>query len=141
MHTPGGAMEIVLGIIALEYGLITETVFVAIVFAAAVSSIVMGPLLSYSLAKRKKIGVLEFFSRNAVVANLKDASRDAAIERLCGIAAEQESIAADEKLGTGRSVPRTCIGRTAMEEGIAAPTCACHSSKGRLWCLAHRSQG
>jgi len=43
---PGGAMEIVVGALALELELISETVFVAIVFAALASSIVAGPLVA-----------------------------------------------------------------------------------------------
>ncbi len=45
LFVPGGAMEIVVGILALELGLIGETVFVAIVFAALLSSIIVGPLM------------------------------------------------------------------------------------------------
>ncbi|MBN1541191.1 cation:proton antiporter, partial [candidate division KSB1 bacterium] len=42
-HTPGGMMEIVVALMALEAGLITPQVFVAIVFSAVFSSIIMGP--------------------------------------------------------------------------------------------------
>ena len=45
--TPGGAMEIVVGTLALELGLISEVVFVAIVFAALISSITVGPLMAW----------------------------------------------------------------------------------------------
>lgn len=48
IFTPGGAMEIVVGALALEMELITETVFVAIVFAALISSILVGPVLAWS---------------------------------------------------------------------------------------------
>jgi Kef-type K+ transport system membrane component KefB len=41
-HTPGGEMQIVVGMLALEYGLITEPVFVAIVFGAVASSLTLG---------------------------------------------------------------------------------------------------
>ena len=46
VFVPGGAMEIVVGALALELQLISETVFVAIVFAALLSSIVVGPLIA-----------------------------------------------------------------------------------------------
>lgn len=51
---PGGAMEIVVGTLALELRLITETVFVAIVFAALVSSIIVGPLIAW---RARKLGL------------------------------------------------------------------------------------
>ncbi len=44
---PGGAMEIVVGTLALELELINETVFVAIVFSALVSSVMVGPLVGW----------------------------------------------------------------------------------------------
>ena len=44
---PGGAMEIVVGLLALEVGLIARPTFVAIVFAAIVSSIAVGPLFAW----------------------------------------------------------------------------------------------
>jgi Kef-type K+ transport system membrane component KefB len=45
VFTPGGAMEIVVGALALELELIDQRVFVAIVFAALISSITAGPLV------------------------------------------------------------------------------------------------
>jgi Kef-type K+ transport system membrane component KefB len=44
---PGGAMEIVVATLALELRLISQTTFVAIVFAALASSIVAGPLIGW----------------------------------------------------------------------------------------------
>jgi len=51
IFVPGGAMEIVVAALALELGLIADRVFVAVVFAALVSSIVAGPLVGWQ-AKR-----------------------------------------------------------------------------------------
>jgi Kef-type K+ transport system membrane component KefB len=47
-HTPGGEMQIVIGILALEYRVITQSVFVAITIAAVLSSIVLGPWLKWA---------------------------------------------------------------------------------------------
>ena len=44
-----GAMEIILGIIALENGLINERVFVSLVILALVTSMASGPLMKWSL--------------------------------------------------------------------------------------------
>jgi len=46
-HIAGGTMEIVVGMLALEYGLIKEPLFIAIVFGAVLSSIIMAPWLSH----------------------------------------------------------------------------------------------
>ncbi|HEY5745748.1 MAG TPA: cation:proton antiporter [Chryseolinea sp.] len=47
-----GAMEIILGIIALENGLINEKVFVSLVIMALITSMTSGPLMKWSLARK-----------------------------------------------------------------------------------------
>jgi Kef-type K+ transport system membrane component KefB len=47
IFTPGGAMEIVVATLALELELIGQVIFVAIVFAALLSSILAGPLIGF----------------------------------------------------------------------------------------------
>lgn len=47
-HTPGGEMHIVVSLIALSFGLLSKELFVAIVFAAILSSIINGPWLALS---------------------------------------------------------------------------------------------
>lgn len=47
-----GAMEIILGLIALENGLINETVFVSLVIMALITSMTSGPLMKLSLRHR-----------------------------------------------------------------------------------------
>lgn len=54
-HTPGGMMEIVVAVLALENRLITQEIFVAIVFAAVISSMLAGPWMSWVM-KRKGAG-------------------------------------------------------------------------------------
>lgn len=49
-----GAMEIILGILALEFGLIQEKVFVALVIMALVTSVSSAPLMNLFLAERRK---------------------------------------------------------------------------------------
>ena len=46
-----GAMEIILGLIALDNGLINETLFVALVVMALVTSMTSGPLMKWALRK------------------------------------------------------------------------------------------
>lgn len=49
-----GAMEIILGILALEFGLIQEKVFVALVIMALVTSVSSAPLMNLFLVDRRK---------------------------------------------------------------------------------------
>lgn len=44
---PGGAMEIVIGTLALELQLIGHSIFVAVVFAALLSSVLSGPMVAF----------------------------------------------------------------------------------------------
>jgi Kef-type K+ transport system membrane component KefB len=50
-----GAMEIILGLIALENGLINEKVFVSLVIMALVTSMTSGPLMKWSLSRNWKL--------------------------------------------------------------------------------------
>ncbi|MEP4001390.1 MAG: cation:proton antiporter [Ekhidna sp.] len=52
---PGGAMEIVVATLAIELELIGQAIFVAIVFSALLSSILVGPLIGWQ-ARRMGIG-------------------------------------------------------------------------------------
>ncbi|MDL5045534.1 cation:proton antiporter [Oscillatoria amoena NRMC-F 0135] len=47
-----GAMEIILGLIALENGLINEKVFVSLVIMALITSMTSGPLMKWSLSRK-----------------------------------------------------------------------------------------
>jgi Kef-type K+ transport system membrane component KefB len=49
-----GAMEIILGLIALENGLINEKVFVSLVIMALITSMTSGPLMKWSLSRKWK---------------------------------------------------------------------------------------
>lgn len=50
-----GAMEIILGLIALESGLINEKVFVSLVIMALITSMTSGPLMKWSLSRPWKV--------------------------------------------------------------------------------------
>ena len=85
--------EVIIGLLAMQHGLISDQIFVAIILGSIVSLLIVGPLLTYSINRRKKISVLEFFVRDAIVPALKESDRDAAIEKLSEIGAEQEHVA------------------------------------------------
>ncbi len=119
-HTPGGAMEIVVGVLALEYGLISEPIFVAIVFGAIFSSVLLGPWLKASLLKRREISLLEFFSSRGMVENLSTTDRDTAIRELCEKAAEQPNLPPPATLAKAVLEREYAMG-TAVEKGIALP--------------------
>lgn len=119
-HTPGGSMEIVVGILALEYNMITEPVFVAIVFGALISSVILGPWLTYALRMRKEISILEFFNRTAISPQLKATDRNGAILELCNLAGEEQNMPQAEFLYQAVLTRENIMG-TAIEKGVALP--------------------
>lgn len=119
-HIPGGSMEIVIGILALQYRLITESVFVAIVFGAIASSAVLGPWLKSSISRRKERSIIEFFSSKEAIANLRSSDRDNVIHELCASAYEQGNMPNVENLYSAVLKRENSLG-TAMEDGTAFP--------------------
>lgn len=119
-HIPGGTMEIVVGMLALESNLITEQVFVGIVSAAIISSIVVGPWLNHSINRRRKVGLLEYFSFPAMLPDLKAAEPFRAIDELCESVSVNEHVPAVETLVHEARHREDMMG-TAMEEGVAFP--------------------
>ncbi len=119
-HTPGGEMQIVVGMLAMNYGLITEPVFVAIVFSAVGSSVLLGPWMKYALKTRKEVRIEEYFIRGGVLASLKATTRDAAIAELCDCAVQQEPSLHLQEL-TGIVLKRERQMGTAITDGLAVP--------------------
>jgi Kef-type K+ transport system membrane component KefB/mannitol/fructose-specific phosphotransferase system IIA component (Ntr-type) len=119
-HTPGGEMQIVVGMLALQYGLIKDSVFVAIVFGAMISSLLVGPWMAHALRKRREINMTEFFSRRAVIPELKPKERDSVLAELCAKAAEQDNMPREEVIYQAVLKRENAMG-TAIEEGVAIP--------------------
>lgn len=86
-----GAMEIVLGLLALETGVITERLFVALVVMAIVTSMTSGVLMQRSFGRPKKVSFTKFASARTFTADLP-ASRLEAIEYLCELAAAEAEV-------------------------------------------------
>ncbi len=66
-HSPGGQMHIVVGMLAYSSGLISEKVFVSIIAAAIVSTIIFGPWLSWAVRKMHKDKIRFLFDRDSVI--------------------------------------------------------------------------
>lgn len=59
-----GAMEIILGLLALQFGLITETLFVALVVMALLTSMMSGTMIEWVLKRAKKADFATFLKTN-----------------------------------------------------------------------------
>ncbi|MEM7576566.1 MAG: cation:proton antiporter [Planctomycetota bacterium] len=82
-----GAMEIILGQLALEAGLINETLFVAIVVMAIATSLFAGPGMQFALGQKSKRKLADFLDADAFKV-LDCATRRDAIRQLSTLAAE-----------------------------------------------------
>lgn len=120
-HTPGGMMEIVVALLALDAGIITQAVFVAIVFSAVFSSVVMGPWMSRSLARRRMIESAQFLLPETIVSELSGENRDEVIRELASIVAQHQQGAPDASVLTEHALKREREFGTGIGAGIAIP--------------------
>lgn len=119
-HTPGGMMEIVVATLALENHLITPPVFVAIVFSALFSSILMGPWLTRAMSRRRKVTPAAFLLPQTIFADLPDDTRAKAVHSLA------EAVVQLSPADDAEGISRTVMAReeeygTALGHGIAIP--------------------
>jgi mannitol/fructose-specific phosphotransferase system IIA component (Ntr-type) len=113
-------MEILIGMIALKYGVISQPIFVAIIFSALISSILLGPAMGFALRRRSKISIAEFFTRGSVIPNLKSDMRDQIIRELAEKCADHETTISAQEIYSAVMAREKTMG-TAMEYGIAFP--------------------
>lgn len=120
-HTPGGEMQIVVSLLALEYGLLTEKVFVAIIFGAILSSVVLGPWMAWALRRRREgADEAQGIQLRDALLPLHATTRDDAIRELCSLACNR--IGYDDPDGVmGIVLDRESQMSTAMEQGVAIP--------------------
>ncbi|MBS3946065.1 MAG: cation:proton antiporter, partial [Melioribacter sp.] len=78
-----GAMEIVLGTLAYQYGLINEKVFVALVIMALVTSISSAPIMNYYLKKVKAKLSFHSLLKNETIIFSTAQSKNDVIKELC----------------------------------------------------------
>lgn len=114
-----GAMEIVLGLLALEAGVIRERMFVALVVMALVTSMMSGPLIQRAMGRSKGYQLRDFLSARGFVAELRAGTRDAAIRELAQAVAPATSLPVD---GLARAVlERERIVASGLAGGLAMP--------------------
>ncbi len=119
-HIPGGEMQIVIGMVALEYKVITETVYVAVVFGAIITSMMSGPLMGRLLKRVQKIDWLTYLPVDHILPRIEAADRTGVIQALCA-AAEKLSDAFSEEAIREAVLRREAEMTTALENGVAVP--------------------
>jgi mannitol/fructose-specific phosphotransferase system IIA component (Ntr-type) len=114
-----GAMEIILGTLALQAGIIQQKLFVALVVMAMVTSALGGPLIRWVLRRPKPHRLLTFLSPKLFIAHLVADNRLDAIRELSAVAAQHSGVEAFaiEKLAWRREQ----LAATGIGNGVAIP--------------------
>lgn len=114
-----GAMEIILGLLALQYKLIDEKMFVALVVMALVTSIISGPMMQKILRNTKPKSFIDFMSQKIFIHRLKAATNIEAIEELSRMVAATNNI--DFEFISQAVCDRELMMSTGVGNGLAIP--------------------
>jgi Kef-type K+ transport system membrane component KefB/mannitol/fructose-specific phosphotransferase system IIA component (Ntr-type) len=114
-----GAMEIILGLLALQQGLIGERLFVALVIMALVTSMLSGPMMQRILGRRKSRQITDYLTARAFLNPLHASNRQGAIAALSRVVRLTPGITADGI--TAAVMERERIMPTGLSHGVALP--------------------
>ncbi len=92
-----GVLEIVLSLVAIQSGIITEEIFVAIIILVLSSSVLAGPLMSYFTRDSRKYSFMDLIDAKSILVS-EIGTKDKQIEKLCKIASERYKIDFEEVL-------------------------------------------
>ncbi|MCU7494666.1 MAG: PTS transporter subunit EIIA [Ignavibacteria bacterium] len=86
-----GAMEIILGLLALQFGLIQDKVFVALVIMAVFTSLISAPVMNYFLKGRMDFSLRDILDRQMfIISSAPD--KDSVIREMVSLAAKKYNI-------------------------------------------------
>ncbi len=127
-----GAMGIIVGLLALQYGLIQQRLFVALVIMALTTSMFSGPMIQFTLGRRKRRTIVGELNAKRFIPNLQSSSRISAIAQLVEIACKDQKLDAElvgDAVMLREETMHTGIGQNvaiphARIRGLAAPIVA-----------------
>lgn len=114
-----GAMEIILALLAVQYGLIGDRMFVSLVVMALVTSIASGPAMQLILNRRKSRQVSDCLNSRAYINPLKGKTAREAISELSALMADIYRF--DAKEVERAVVDRERLAPTGLGFGVAIP--------------------
>ncbi len=114
-----GAMEIVLGLLGLQFGIINERVFVALVVVALGTSIISGPLMQLVLGLKKPRRIGRYLTGRTYVGHLAAGDSLGAIRQLSQAAAAASGLDTEEVVKAVWA--REKIMSTGIGDGVAIP--------------------
>ncbi len=93
-----GAMEMILGLLALQAGLIRETMFVALVVMALFTSLVSAPAIHFLLRRRQTLTLKDTVTTKLFLPDMKFRTKSEVLSHMCEIAANAVSNAPERFL-------------------------------------------
>ncbi len=114
-----GAMEIILGLLAMEAGIIGERLFVALVIMALVTSMSSGLLIQRSFGRRRQERFIDHMTAKTFIPQVQATDRYAAIAQLAAAAAAAAGLDASATLEAVWH--REQLAGSALGNGVAVP--------------------
>jgi Kef-type K+ transport system membrane component KefB/mannitol/fructose-specific phosphotransferase system IIA component (Ntr-type) len=114
-----GAMEMILGLLALQLGLIRETMFVALVIMALFTSLVSAPAIKFLIGRRRTITLKDTVNAKLFFPALKSQSKQQVLQEMCIAAAEAASNSPERLLRLVQERER--VTTSGWENGLAVP--------------------
>ncbi len=114
-----GAMGIIIGIMALRFGIIPESTYVSIVIMALATSMLSGPLIRLFLKSGGQLPLAALIDGDSFIANLSGDTTDGAIREMA--AGRRRAGPARRGTDSRRAIERESIMSTGIGEGIAVP--------------------
>lgn len=114
-----GAMEIILGMLALEHGIINPSIFVALVIMALATSVMSGLFIPRILRQERARKLADYLSPKAFVPELSSSSMRSAIEEVSKVVANAAGV--DPHRLADAVWDREELASTALGKGVAVP--------------------
>lgn len=114
-----GAMEMILGLLALQAGLIRENMFVALVMMALFTSMASAPALRFLIQRHRALRLRDVVSGKLFFSNLEASTRKQALEIMCAAAAEAVSNAPERLLRL--ALERERVSPSGWHDSLAVP--------------------
>jgi mannitol/fructose-specific phosphotransferase system IIA component (Ntr-type) len=114
-----GAMEMILGLLALQYGLIRETMFVALVVMALFTSLLSAPAIHFLIRRRRTLTLKDTVTSKLFLPDISARTKGEVLELMCDLAADSVSNAPERLLRLVRE--RELVTTSGWENGLAVP--------------------
>jgi Kef-type K+ transport system membrane component KefB/mannitol/fructose-specific phosphotransferase system IIA component (Ntr-type) len=114
-----GSMEIILSLIALKYGLINETLFIALVAMALGTSLISGPMIRILMQKERIIRFSNYLMPKTFIKRLKSQSMQGGVRELAGLLAPLAKM--DQEILAQKILSQELVMPSGVEGQIAVP--------------------